>query len=334
MKEFTLTTDQFYSLGSQVKPLGSLSPLKPQTDVQKEKAGTRTVSPTLVDGSGKIRSELVPGFSILRNPSAYSYLVYSGRSHAVESTFYFGQTEAGPGSVGLSEKDGSLLLTAPGNQQEILETVRLFIGENLLRRLDYEYTFSISDAWVFFTLLDAGRQSLLQNHLEYQAQKPIELSRKQIYSALKTESSTPQWLAPYFATCLSLSKLPPADIDICLENLAGQDIININQNQISVPAALEVIVNEFLLTDGHLRLRSGVLSQDQPQFVDIRAVQGRSGSILIWSYDQQTVDIFSLSPAELMVLISGLIGNPAAHLEESSTVQQFTTGAPPPPEQL
>ena len=94
------------------------------------------------------------------------------------------------------------------------------------------------------------------------------------------------------------------------------------------------IADEFLLVDAYLRLRMGMLEAGQPQHTDMRVVQGRSGAILYWVYDDQGVDLISLSPAQLMLILSSMIDNPAVHLSEAGASAKPSGIPSSPPERL
>ena len=330
-----LTQQQLFALGNQSgMALGNLSPLEPKTVEQQAMAKERVLSPSLMGADGKMRPELLPAFEALSNPQAYALLAYMGRSFLLETAYYYPDATSANGNVSLTDTDEGLKLSSPGVKEDVFTLLGQYIGETLLRRTDYDFNLPLIDAWVLFGVVDSCRRKMLDAVLEYALLPDIEVSLDEIYSAISVESNNMQWFSPYFEGCLSLAQISYSDTQVGIRNLVDKGLLHLQGDKIIPADSVVRIADEFLVIDGHLRLRTGMMKGGQPQHVDMRAIQGRSGAIMFWSYDDQAIDLISLSPAQLMLIISSLIENPAAHLAEEVDLPKQSVGPIPPPESL
>jgi len=330
-----LTQQQLFALGNQLgTTLGPLSPLKPKNAEQQAMAKERVLSPSLMGADGKMRPELLPAFKTLTNPQAYALLAYMGRSFLLETSYYYPDATTANGNVSLTDTDKGLKLSSPGVKEDVFTLLGQYIGETLLRRADYDFNLPLMDAWILFGVVDSCRRKMLNAVLDYGLLPNIEISLDEIYSAINVETNNMQWFSPYFEGCLSLAQISHSDTQIGIQNLVDKGLLRLQGNTIIPADSVVRIADEFLVIDGHLRLRTGIMSADQPQHVDMRAIQGRSGAIMFWSYDTQAIDLISLSPAQLMLIISSIIENPAAHLAEEGVLQRPHVSPTTPPESL
>ncbi len=330
-----LTQQQLFALGNQSgMPLGVLSPLKPKTAEQQAMARERVLSPSLLGTDGKMRPELRPAFYTLSNPQAYALLAYMGRSFLLETTYYYPDATVATGNVSLTDTDEGLKMSSPGVKEGVFELLRQYIGETVLRRMDYDFNFPLMDAWVMFGVIDVCRRKMLNAVLEYALPPKIEISLGELYAAISAESNNMQWFSPYFDGCLSLAQISQNDTQAGIRNLVTRGLLHMQGETILPADQIIQIADEFLVIDGHLRLRTGMISDGQPQHVDMRAIQGRSGAIMFWSYDNQEINLISLSPEQLMMIISSLIESPATHLGGASALPRLPLTPSRPPEQL
>lgn len=326
-----LTQQQLFALGNQSgMALGSLSPLKPKTAEQQAMAKERVLSPSLMGTDGKMRPELLPAFKALSNPQAYALLTYMTRSFLLETVYYYPDATTANGNVSLTDTDEGLKLSSPGVKEDVFELFGQYIGETLLRRTDYDFNLPLMDAWVLFGVVDSCRRKMLDAVLDYALLPNIEVSLDEIYSAISVESNNMQWFSPYFEDCLSLAQISYSDTQAGIQNLVDKGLVRLLGDTIIPADSVVRIADEFLVIDGHLRLRTGMMKGDQPLHVDMRAIQGRSGSIMFWSYDDQAIDLLSLSPAQLMLILRSLIDSPAAYLAEEVALPK-QSAAPPNP---
>ncbi len=330
-----LTQQQLFALGNQLGiRLGPLSPLKPKTSEQQAMAKERVLSPSLMGADGKMRPELLPAFKTLTNPQAYALLAYMGRSFLLETVYYYPDATTANGNVSLTDTDEGLKLSSPGVKEDVFTLLGQYIGETLLRRTEYDFNLPLMDAWVLFGVVDSCRRKMLNAVLDYAPLPNIEVSLDEIYAAISVESNNMQWFSPYFEGCLSLAQISYSDTQVGIQNLIDKDLLHLQGDTIIPAESVVRIADEFLVIDGHLRLRTGMIKGGQPQHVDMRAIQGRSGAIMFWSYDDQAIDLISLSPAQLMLIISSIIENPAAHLADDGVLPRPPVNSPPPPESL
>lgn len=331
--EISLTQEQLFPLGAKASTLGTLSPFLPRSSEQEQMAQSRIISPSLVTGSGEIQPQFLPAFQVLSDPAAFVYLTYIGRAVNIECSCYY-QDPIGSGDPVTLVADGeNLVISHPGMIGQLREILREYIGNSVIRPLDYDLSFPLADAWVFLAVLDASRQQILETHLQYKTPDSLELTKKAVEDAVRADSSSLQWLSPYFAQCLSLAKLSGSDIKISLENLAGQGLLEVSGDKVLPGRLLQAMAIEYLVSDGHLRLRSDLMRDGEQLTTDLRAVQGRTGAIMVWSFDEASVDLTGLSPAEFMLTIQGLTENPSLHLG-GSPAQPAAAEKTPPPESL
>lgn len=330
-----LTQQQLFALGNQLgMALGNLSPLRPKTAEQQSMLNERVISPSLIGSDGRIRPELLPTFKTLADPQAYALLAYMGRSFLLETIYYYPDASTANGNVSLTDTDDGLRMSSPGAKEDIFTLLGQYIGETLLRRTDFEFNLSLIDAWVLFGVIDTCRRKMLNAVLEYAVSPEIEITPDEIYSALSAKSNNMQWFSPYFRGCLTLSQLSQQDSQIGIRNLTEKGLLHLRENKIIPANSVVRIADEFLVIDAHLRLRMGMLHSGQPQHMDMRAIQGRSGAIIFWVYDDQGIEMISLSPAQLMLIISNMIESPAAHLSEEGTLARPSVSPSSPPERL
>jgi hypothetical protein len=307
-----LTEQQMLALGSQLNlPLSQLSPLVLRNDSQASASRERVLNPELVGADGKLLPALAPAFQTLAEAGSFGTIGYVGRSYAFEVATYYPPGASPLPAVSLSQTEDGLHLQGRAAAMNALEMLRQYVGDTILQRVEIELDLSIMDAWLLFAVVDAARKQAIQNILDGSKPEQRGFSFSEILELLESPEGGLQWLAPYFDDCMNLARPGLKEVGAGLNRLAAQGLVTVERDTVFAEDPLDEIVAEFLLIDGHIRARAAVLnSQSEALSTDVRAIQGRSGAVLLWSYDQGSIQLIGISPAQLMVVISDMVENP------------------------
>jgi len=334
--DIQMTEQQMRSLGKQIELTRSkLSPLIATNEQQVEAAGGRVLNPDLVTPDGRIRPELASPFQVLATAQSFTMVGYVGRSLALEVAAYYPGATSSQEGVSLTNIGDTLQLQSPPIMESVLEILRQYIGDVLLRRVEFEVDLPLMEAWLLFGIVDVGRRRELNRILGHEGDASETLSVEEIHGALESPVPGTQWLAPYLNDCLSLASPTLGEVSAGLKRLTERGLAQITQSGLILGEVIQQIVAEFLLVDSYARVRAASLdSADEVLSTDMRAIQGRSGSIMVWSYDDASIHLIGVSPAQFMIMMSSLVENPGAILSGGSPLSTAAVAAPPPPEVL
>ncbi len=328
-----ITKQQMLALGQQLNmPYSKLSPLYDDSPDQSPKEFGRVLNPQVVTSDGGLRPELVPAFQVLANPQAFASIGYSGRSMLLERGIYFHQVDSDQGGVSLAAMGDGFQLQSPPTMDSVVETLYELFGGMSVKYGDIDLDIPFLELWVLLGAVDAGRRIVLEQMLKQSADdQPLSLTVEEINAALLASQSGSQWFAPYFAECLSLKQPSEQEITAGLMKLIERKYLITSGGKVQLSEQIEQMVYDFLLTDGHLRLRSAYLDQNGKIInTDFRAIQGRAGSIVLWSYDSISAYLSSVSPAQLITILGRAISNPRAFLDEEDAQSEAPIQVKPP----
>lgn len=341
MTKTFLTTQQFLALGSQIAGARSkLSPLSTGSAQQAVSARARVLNPELVTEDGHLRPELVPLFRTLDSAQSFCVVGYAGRGGSYEMASYYHGQAASPDGVSLTYLGDGLQMQSPPVENETFELMRQFVGDTLLKHVEIEMDLPILDAWLLFGVVDAGRRKALEGLLSEAGSAADELTAEEIHAGLESKKTGLQWLAPYFDACLSLATPTRKEIDTGLNRLISKGLLTLLGANYLPGELVQQLIAGFLLVDGHIRIRAAALDRaGEAVSTDVRAIQGRSGSILLWSHDASSVNLWGASPAQLLTLIGSLMQNPGQATQpvdkgSSSAMPPRRPQVAPPPEKL
>jgi len=321
-----ITKQQMLALGQQLNmSYSKLSPLYDDAPDQSPKEFGRVLNPQVVTSDGRLRPELVPAFQVLANPQAFASIGYSGRSMLLERGIYFHQVDSDQGGVSLAAMGDGFQLQIPPTMDSVVETLYEIFGGMSVKYGDIDLDIPFLELWILLAAVDAGRRIVLEQMLEMSADdQPITLTLEAINAALLANQSGSQWLAPYFAECLSLMRPSEQEVTAGLMKLIEQKLLKTSGDKIQLSEQIEQMVYDFLLTDGHLRLRSAYLDQDgEITNTDFRAIQGRAGAIVLWSYDNSSAYLSSVSPAQLITILGKAVSNPKTFLNDEDVPSEL-----------
>ncbi len=316
--DIQMTEPQMRALGRQIEvPRSKLSPLVLTDEKALKSAQERVLSPNLVSPDGQLRPELIPAFQTLASAKSFGLLSYVERGFALETAIYYPEANSTQGGVSLTSTSDSLQLQSPPVMDAVLEIVRQYTGESLLRRVEFEVDLSWIEAWLLFGATDVGRRKVLEGLLTGTGTDLEVMSIEEVHAVLKGDTAGLQWLAPYFNDCLSLSSPTPADTRKGLEQLAERELVQLSGSSLIVSELIRQIVTEFLLVDGHARVRSACIdAAGEALRTDVRAIKGRAGAMMVWSHDETSINLMGVSPAQFMILASSMVENPGDILVE------------------
>ena len=272
----------------------------------------------LVSGDGTLRAEVLPAFQTLAQAESMGNCVFMHADALLDISFYYPGADAKP-AVSLSMADDGIKLQSPPNLDSILEWMKLYIGDSLLRTCALDADLPIADAHVFFGVLDAGRR---QTFSEMGGARTVTdtIPLTGIVSALEQELDDFQWLAPHFAETFSLAPVSEMEVKQGLQRLAQKGYLQFSGDFVVPADALLDLISDFLLVNGHLRLRSAAPGHgDQLTATELRGVQGGGNAMLLWTDDGTSVHLMGASPAQMMVIIHDMLADPNAPSEEPIT---------------
>lgn len=330
-----ITEEQMFALGAQLgESQSKLSPLTPSTDRRRAASTARVLNTELVTAEGKLRSELLPAFQTLAHATAFTSVGYLSRSFIFEVATYYPDPTSGLPAVSLSNTGEGFQLQSPPISSGILEILRQYIGDGLLRDIELEIDLPMLEMWLFFGVIDAARRVAFDRILGDGADGAQNLTVQGIYDGLERVDSEMQWLAPYFDDCLSLAKPSMKEVESGIGRLAERGWLQVSDQNVILADMMEKLVDEFLLLNGHLRIRAAALdSRGEVASSDVRVIQGRSRLNFAWSHDQGSIDLLTLSSAQTLLLLSSMVEDPAAILEEGS-LSSGAGATPAPPESV
>ena len=276
------------------------------------------VNPQVVTSDGHLRPELVPAFQVLASPQAFASIGYTGRSLLLERGVYFPRADLDQGGVSLASIGDGFQLESPPTMDRVVETLYELFGGMSVKYGDVDLDIPFLELWVLFAAIDAGRRIVLGQMSNTSAEdQPLSPTMMDINAALVANQSGSQWFAPYFADCLSLMRPSKREVAAGLMRLIERRLLIVSRENIRFSEQIEQMVYDFLITDGHLRLRSAYLDPAGEIInTDFRAIQGRAGAILLWSFDSRSAYMSSVSPAQLITILGKAVSNPRTFLDE------------------
>ena len=310
-----IDSQDLLSAGKQMaEPYSPLSPFR----LADAGAASRKLPTHIAAGDGKLRPEFLPAFQTLAQAASMGACVFLRADALLDISFYYPDADAKP-AVSLSMADDGIKLQSPPNLDSVLEWLGLYIGDSLLRTCALDADLPIADAHIFFGVLDAGRR---QTFSEMGGARTVTdtIPLTGIVSALEQELDDFQWLAPHFAESFSIAPVSEMEVKQGLQRLAQKGYLQFSGDFVVPADALLDLISDFLLVNGHLRLRSAAPGHGDPlTATELRGVQGASSALLLWTDDGQSVHLMGASPAQMMVIIRDMLADPNAPSEEPVT---------------
>jgi len=311
--DLIIDSQDLLTAGKQLsEPYSPLSPFRLADDG----AVRRKPSADLVSGDGTLRAEVLPAFQTLANAASMGNCVFMRADALLDISFYY-PAAGSQLAVSLSMADDGIKLQSPPDLNGILEWLKLYIGDSLLRSCDLDADLPIADAHMLFGVVDAGRRQMFS---EMGGARTVTdtIPLTGIVSALEQELDDFQWLAPHFAESFSLSPISEIEVKQGLQRLAQKGYLQFSGDFVVPADALLDLISDFLLVNGHLRLRSAAPGHgDQLTATELRGVQGAGSALLLWTDDGTSVHLMGASPAQMMVIIRDILADPNAPSEET-----------------
>ncbi len=311
-----ISRDELMFLGQQLG--GQHSAISPFIQGQAVPDLQQALSPTLVNPDGSLKQDVYPAFKTLATAQSYGLVVYSGEDANFEAGLYYPPQGTGhPAALMLSNE--GLRLQSPPHITNWVNTLGQFVGESVVKPVEFEMELAIQEAWLLFAVIDCTRRQIMKSMAEDGNLEQISIPVDDVVKTLTNDNL--QWLSAYFAAAHEHPQPDESSVPSIIQTLDAKSLLSYDGNRITPTEKTVELAATFLTIDGHVRLQAATLdNRHQPINSLIWGVQGRGNAFLMWTPDETGVSIFCLSSAQTMVIISSLLEDPAA---------QFTEGALP-----
>lgn len=315
-----ITRDELMSLGRQVG--GQPTAISPFSKVDSIDTTQRVPSAALVNAAGRIRADVLPAFNTLVSAQSLGLVAYSGENANFEASVYYSVQNATQPAALLLSNDG-IKLQSPPQITNWVNMLGQFIGESIVKPVEFELELDNLETWILFGVIDTVRRQIMKGLAENNNSESFLLSVKEIAENQKDENL--QWLSAYFAAANEFSEVNEAEILSSMQALAQKGLITFDNTQITPSEKLIEIAATFLTLEGHLRLQASTLD-DENEIANtlIWGVQGRGNALLMWTPDENGVNIFSMSSAQAMIIIGSLLEAPASQFTDISLPKEST----------
>lgn len=310
-KDLTISSQGFLAAGKMLNE--KFSPLSP---LQLEVQDSEDTPPANLLKGGKLRADILPLFRTLAHAGSLGACSYLSANALVDVSFYYPSADAGSTpAVSLSLADDGIRLQAPPDLKGLVEWLAQHLGDSMLRACDLDTELPIEDAYVLFGLVDAARRRALANLGGASSADPEKVVISDVITVLSTkpseEAETLQWLAPHFAESQGLPALNAEMIEKSIKHLAQKGFLTISGKEAVLSDALVDLASEFLLVNGHLRLRKAECDgSEDTRATEVRGVCGHKHAVLLWTDDGQKVHLLGTSPAQVIVIASDILADP------------------------
>ncbi|MCJ7436026.1 MAG: hypothetical protein MUO77_21320 [Anaerolineales bacterium] len=307
-----VTRDELLYLSK--RTAGQPTAISPFAKMQNVEAVQRVPSAALANPDGSVRAEVTPALDTLTKAQSLGFVSYSGGEAGFEASVYY--PAAGQPAALMVNQDG-YRLQSPPYIADWITTLGQLVGESIVKSVEVEWELDIQEAWILFGIIDGARRQILKRLAENNRPETILIPVGEIAQNLKGEN--PQWLAPYFAASHELPEMNESETLAILQTLAQKGLATIDGEKIKPSDKLIETASAFLTLEGHLRLQASVLNDEfTAANTLIWGVQGRGKAVLMWTSDKQGVSIFSVSPAQAMVIIGSVLEAPAAQFTDAA----------------
>ena len=302
-----ITKEELLYLGQKMN--GQASPISPFFNLQAEDGTQRMPSAALVNADGSLRQEIAPVFQTLHSAQSFGLVAYTGNTASFEASIYYPPAGQLPPASLLVAESG-LKLQSPPKVSGWVTSLGQYIGESLVSAVEVEMECTHQEAQVFLGAVDIARRKVMHAMADTGALETIAVQAAEVAQILREENA--QWISAFFTAALELPALTDERVQANLQSLAQKGLVRFEGENLLLSDTAEQITMAFLTLNGHLRLHASTLdSAKNIQHAGIFGVQGQSGTALLWTVEENSVDIFSASPAQTMLLISSMLEAPA-----------------------
>ncbi len=265
---------------------------------------TRLVAAGLV-ADGGLTADARAALGVLARASAYASLILSGDGTYEEVVYLDGAAR-----VSLREEGGQVRLIAPATDATALLSAAF--GEDTANSVEFDSTFTATEAAVVLALVDLQRRRELQGVLDEREPGLAAIAIADLYAWLSRTATTAQWLADLLRDTLGLHPDRTA-IDAAIASLAAEGAVTQSSAGLAPSALIGGLANRLLIVATLARVRAGRAVGDSVSAVDIRIAQGQGGRHLLWEADATgRVHLQLLAGAQVAALLEPLFTDPDA----------------------
>lgn len=304
-----LSQDQFASLAQFGKDENILSPFN---TISPDKKKGRITHPEVVLPDGSVRPDFQAVLDVLDKPAKTVSLTFINQAQMMDMALFFAENASAEQSVSISNDNGEMRLQSPAPLQESMNVARAMLGPSPSEYLALEASLDLTAAWMFWALLDRYRKQ----------ESPVKLEE---FSALINEPYQGlSSLAAYFRETLDLISPSKSEIKTAVFRLVLLGMITPSEKGYLPADEFTLLAKDLATVRSHMSIKiNGLASSGGTETARYWALQGASGTLLLWYECEGTVEIRTLTPGVIMEMVRGL----------AVPVQAAPVSAPPPPMQ-
>ncbi|MFH1635349.1 MAG: hypothetical protein ABIG63_15265, partial [Chloroflexota bacterium] len=263
--------------------------------------------------------------------NAIGHATYIGRFIFVDMAVYHPQSDTLP-IISLSSQQEKIRLQSPPPVEETILLLSEQVGSIMLDSTNVEMKLSRLEGLLLMAVIDAARRTEMQRFLHGDDQSTEELKSAHVSESFDTARGGAQWLTPYLQDCLVLESPMGPEFHSGLASLAEKGLLSLGRDSIQLTFEVQKLVSNFLLVEGHLRLRSTMLSEvnDNPSYFEVRVIQGRTGAFLVWMPIGDEIRLLSASGAGVLNLVEQFLLSPQGVFGKKLAVKKNVVQIPPP----
>lgn len=291
---------------SAISPLrySPASQVTPQMQQMLKKGG-------IFDSSGNIPKDIKNTLEALANPRAFSRIYLSGGPKVFEYVAYFAEDGR---TVSITNVAGDLLVNDPAPNDEIIEWIRLNIGDSVYRNSTFEAEMKTDETLVLAAMIDIQRKAFLKAIADEKDSGVINQDIESIYQMLARKEKKSLQLIDIFKELMGAEKFTSANsVKQVLERLSANGSTTRNNGNYALNDELTYLSRRFLVFDNILTLTSGRVGKNgRVGVVGFTCIQAGVHDLLLIDANEGVVQMESISSAAVLGYTSHFLKDGAA----------------------
>ena len=311
-----LSKEQFASLAQFGKDENVLSPFN---TISPDKKKGRITHPEVVLPDGSVRPDFQTVLDVLNSPAKAVSLTIINQAQMMDMALFYPENGSADQLVSISNDNGEIRLQSPAPLQASLNVARAMLGPSPSEYLAMETSLDLTAAWMFWALLDHYRKQ----------ESPVKLEE---FSTLINEPYQGlSSLAAYFRETLDLISPSKSEIKTAVFRLVQLGLIPPSDKGYLPADDFGLLAKDLATVKSHMTIKvNGLAAGGGTETARFWALQGASGTLMLWHECEGTVEVRTVTPGVIMEMVRGLAFPVlAAPVAAPTPPAQPVTGMPP-----
>ncbi len=310
--DLRISRDQFQYIGSLTgEEKTALSPfLSPGDKAAVSEEGRKALTDKGVLTAGeKIGAKYKQTFSLLANPSAFTWVTYGGIGPYSSFIIYFRDKK----SVCLFESGDTFRIQDPAPAAELLTMLNQYTGTSFFSTPGAAMQLSFDEAAVLFSVIDLRRRQLLADILKGAAGDPSPMTADVISEWVSLGKQDRRWLVTRLREYLVPAAVPSRDTVVkALSQLVKKRLVTEKDGKYLPSETTEIVSRRFMTLGNNLTIYSGRVGADnEAAHVKIEVTGANQSDLMLWEItDADTVSISFPSPLAFTYMLSPFLDSP------------------------